>query len=417
MTHGVQEGDAMKSVSSYYIEGKSLYTPKGILKNCGVLVKDGVIQATGIEKIGLIEDCRYINLPDCRILPGLIDIHIHGANGFDTMDATPQALEKISCYLARNGVTSFLAATVTAPLDRIMAAVDNAAHCLDGILSGARFLGVYLEGPYISRKYRGAHAESSIREINMDEIRSLVQLGRNSIKVAAIAPEKENACEAIRYFRGCGIRAALCHSDAAYAQAGRAVDCGASLVTHLFNAMRPLHHREPGFMDLALNDNRLYAELICDGVHVSAPAMQIALRCKGINKLILITDCISAGGLADGRYKLGAVDVVVKNGVVRTEEGSLAGSTLRLLDAVNRMHNELGASFENAVKMASLNPARLLGIDRFTGSLRTGKTADIIAVDSNDNVVLTMVGGKIVYHDPNIVEGETQAEQSGNPQP
>ena len=381
----------------YYLQAKKLYTQDGVLEHGAMIVEDGLIQALGTN-IKPPAACRQFVFPDSSIIPGLIDVHIHGAGGFDTMDATPAAMEGIAQYLAQNGVTSFVAATMTAPLDDITAALHNVKQCMDHPSAGAKLLGAYVEGPYFTESYRGAHPAEQLRAIDLDEIKTLVRENEGAVKILAMAPEKEHGPELIRYLRQKGIFVTIGHSDASYEQMIQAADEGASLVTHLYNGMRPLHHRESGVIGAALCDDRLYTELIFDGIHISNAAMQIALRCKGPERAVLISDCMRAGGMPDGKYRLGTEEVVVKDQIARTANGSLAGSTLRLLNAVIRVRDTFGIPFETALESASLTPARLLGIDHITGSIAPGKTADIAVMDEDGTVSFTMADGRIVHN-------------------
>lgn len=378
----------------YIIKGKEIYTAGGLLRDSSILVNGNTIEEVGARKK---EGYEEISLERYRILPGLIDMHIHGANGFDTMDADYRSLNEISKYLAKTGVTSFLATTVTDQIDNIEKAVENVADSMKKGLSGAKLLGSYIEGPYISRKYKGAHPEEYIRPINLDEIKNILERSRNTVKVVAIAPEKERSSEVIEYLTGRGIKVSLGHTNATYAQAVEAIEKGATIAVHIYNGMRGLHHREPGMLGVALNNDNIKVELICDGVHVAFPAIEILLRCKDREDVILITDCIRAGGLEDGEYILGKLKVNVKGGIARIDNGSLAGSTLKLIKAIENMVKMAGVSFEDALKMATINPAKAIGLDKEIGSIQKGKRADIIAINDDYHVVFTMVDGKVVY--------------------
>ncbi len=352
-------------------------------------IKDIALKISGVKKI--------IDLSDYTVLPGLIDLHVHGAIGNDTMDATDEALNAIAVYKAAQGVTSFLPATVTAPLARLKKAVANVAKAIERGTAGARILGSYLEGPYISAEQKGAHPEKNIRAINREEIEEIIDCGQGKIKIVALAPELENSIPLIKFLHGQGIKIALAHTNATYQEASRAINAGAEIAVHTFNGMRGFHHREPGMLGAVLNNDQIQAELIADLIHVSIPAIQVLLRCRDIDAICLVTDAMMAAGLADGDYRLGELTVKVVDGVARISNGSLAGSTLRLIDAVKNMTTKVGVGLSSAVKMATINPARTLALDQRLGSIEKGKQADLIAIDQHFQVVFTMIDGKIVY--------------------
>lgn len=371
------------------IRAGELYTPAGVLTGKQVEVE-------GTKIVGLSAGKgQVLDLTDYRVLPGLIDMHIHGVNGHDVMDGSRQAIEGMSAWLAANGVTAFVGATVTAGLEKTANALKNIAACR-GRTKGARLLGAYVEGPYIGAEYKGAHPEQFIRPADWREIDKLLAAGGQAIKVFALAPEQAGAV--IPKLRERGIAVALGHSNATYAQAMEAVARGATIAVHIFNGMRGLHHREPGIVGAMLASKQVRAELIADGVHVAPPVMEIVRRCKGTDGVILVSDCMRAGGMADGEYDLGELKVEVSRGVARLKEGGgLAGSTLRLLDAVRNMAELTETPLADAVAMASVIPARALGVDSCLGSIEPGKQADLIAIDADFNVVLTMIGGNIVF--------------------
>lgn len=370
---------------SYIIKGKEIYTENEILKNSNILINNGIIQGFNVDE----KNHEIIDLSNYRILPGLIDIHNHGAVGCDVMDSTYEALNEISKYKLRNGVTAFLAGTVTSPLDKMKESIVNIKKSMTMGLEGARLIGTYIEGPYITKKYKGAHPEACIRELDLKEINELIDLSNNTIKIITIAPEKKDSEKVIKELVKKNIIVSLGHSDATYDQTLKAIDHGGNLAVHTYNGMRGLHHREPGMLGAILNSDKIDSELICDGVHVSFPAIQILLRCKDENQIILITDSMMACGLKDGNYKIGELDVKVENSIARIDNGALAGSTLRLIDAVKNMTEKVGIPFESALKMATINPAKKLGLDKEIGSLDIGKKADIIAIDNNYNVIKT----------------------------
>ncbi|MDR1688897.1 MAG: N-acetylglucosamine-6-phosphate deacetylase [Clostridiales bacterium] len=338
---------------------------------------------------------QIINLSGLTLLPGFIDIHVHGGGGYDTMDLSAQSLEKISLYKLEEGVTSFCPTTVTAPFEKLKKAASVVGEAAKGENTGAKIIGSFIEGPYINPKFKGAHPEEFIREINLDEIKELIDAGKGFVKSFAIAPELDGAAEAVKYLTQNGINVRMGHSDALAKQANEAAGCGANTAIHTFNAMRAFSHRETSMVSETLLNDGIYAEFICDLIHTNKHAASVLLRCKGEDKIILITDCMMAGGLTDGSYTLGEMKVKVVGKQALTEDGKLAGSVLKLNEAVRNMAFEVGAGKDAAVKMATINPAAALGIDKETGSIEVGKRADIIAVDDNFNVKFVMAGGVI----------------------
>lgn len=341
-------------------------------------------------------DVEEIDLTGCRVLPGLIDTHMHGGDGFDTMDCKEESINGMSKYLAGVGVTTFYPTTVTSSLERTIKAVQVVADCKDKGVEGAKIGGIYLEGPYISKKYKGAHPEEFIVEINLDDLSQVIKAARGNVKTVAIAPEKAGAVEAVSFLKKQGITATLGHSDATYEQTEAAIAAGARAGIHTYNAMRPLHHREPGILGATLTTDGFAAEIICDGIHVNPRSLEIVTRCKHTDDVLLITDCMCAGGMPDGKYMLGELPVVVVDGVARTEDGALAGSTLKLINGIKNAVELVGVPFEDAVRYATENPARQMGILGETGTIDMGKNADIIAVDDEYNVVFVMINGKVI---------------------
>lgn len=376
----------------YLLKPSYVYINYEIIKDCCVAVEDGKI-----SNIGSLPDetgFNVIELDGLTLAPGFIDIHLHGGNGCDTMDAAVSSLRKISEYKISEGVTSFCPATVTAPIEKTKKAVRAVAEAMKNQAGGAKIIGSFLEGPYINPEYKGAHPEEFIREISLDEIKVLVSIGEGSIKSFAVAPEKENASDAIKYLVSQNINVRIGHSAATAEQAAEAVKLGANIAIHTFNAMSPFSHRVSNMTSACLTEDGLYTELICDMIHTSERAANILFRCKGAGKLILITDCMMAGGLDDGDYTLGEMKVRVSGKTARTPDGTLAGSVLRLKDAVRNMAH-CGASRADAIRMATANPAMALGIFNETGSIDINKKADLIALDDNYQVKFVMVDGLI----------------------
>jgi N-acetylglucosamine-6-phosphate deacetylase len=266
-----------------------------------------------------------------------------------------------------------------------------------GRVEGAQILGSYIEGPYIGTEHRGAHPEKLIRNIELTEIQELIFAAGGTVKTVALAPEKENCLALIQYLRQQGIYVAMGHTNATYEQVQQAVVAGANITVHIYNGMRGLHHREPGIVGAALVNDKIYTELIADFIHVHSGAMEIVLRCKPKDKVVLISDAMQATGLPDGQYKLGTLEVTVQDGVVRTADGSLAGSTTTILQSVRGLIQRMGVDPLVAVHMASLNPSRLLGLENNIGSIKIGKQADLVVVDQNFKVAMTVIQGKVIY--------------------
>lgn len=364
------------------------------LQPAAIAVKDNLIAA--IIRGDMPEGDEVLDLTGYRVLPGLIDTHMHGGNGFDTMDCKAESIDGMSEYLAGVGVTTFYPTTVTSSLERTVKAVQVVADCKERGVKGAKIAGIYLEGPYINPKLKGAHPTEYIVDINLDDLKTVIEAARGNVRTVAIAPEKAGAIEAIRFLTEQGITVTLGHSDATYDETKAAIAAGARAGIHIFNAMRPLHHREPGILGAALTIDGFAAEMICDGIHVHPRSLEIVTRCKHPEDVLLITDCMCAGGMPDGRYMLGELPTVVKEGVARTEEGALAGSTLKLIDGVKNAVELVGVPFETAIRFATENPARQLGILDTTGTLEKDKAADMIAIDDDYRVVLVVIDGKIV---------------------
>ncbi|MCL2351348.1 MAG: N-acetylglucosamine-6-phosphate deacetylase [Firmicutes bacterium] len=337
-----------------------------------------------------------IDLSGLTVLPGFIDIHFHGGNGYDVMQGTYEAINGLSLHKLAEGVTSFCPATMTDTPENIRRALSGVRGALERGTDGARIIGAFIEGPYISREFRGAHTERLLRpDFTAREVEELIDFGAGAVASVALAPELPNALETIAALRRRGVNVRLGHTAATFAEAKAGIAAGGNVAIHTYNAMSPLNHREPGMVGAVMTEPGIYAELICDFIHVHPAAAAILLKMKGPDKVILVTDCISAGGLGDGEYNLGGEPVTVAGGVVRNSEGRLAGSTLSVITAVRNVCETLNAPLADAARMASANPAKALGIYDRTGSISEGKTADIIAIDGEYNVRFVMVGGEV----------------------
>ncbi|MCA4021565.1 N-acetylglucosamine-6-phosphate deacetylase [Vibrio vulnificus] len=331
-----------------------------------------------------------------NLMPGLIDSHVHGSQGCDVMDATHASLNTMSRYFASLGVTAFVATTVTAPVAKIRSALAQVAKSKQQGVEGAEILGAYLEGPYFTEKNKGAHPTQWFRELAVEELDNWISYSDNQLLKVALAPEKEGALAAIRYLANQGISVMLGHTDASYQQVKLALDAGAKGIVHCYNGMRGLHHRDPGVVGAGLLHPECYVEMIADGHHVHPAAIEVAHRCCG-SRMTLITDAMCAKGMPDGQYTLGEYQVEMKQGVVTTQEGGLAGSTLTLIEGVKNIQRWLNLPFEQAWLMASHTPAKSLGIQHQLGTLEVGKRASMVALGSDFSIDKTWVNGRLVF--------------------
>ena len=361
-----------------------------------------IVDGSRIIDRGLLENMaayggEIIDLRGLTVMPGFIDIHVHGAMGYDVMDGTYEALESLSVHKLKEGCTSFCPTTITAPIDKIETAVKNIRSAMDKKTSGAKIIGAYLEGPWINPEYKGAHPEEFIRPVDISDIKHLIDTGGGCVASIIIAPEIPGAIDAIKTLVGMGVQVRLGHSGASFEEVEAAVDAGANLATHTFNQMSPLHHREPGMVGAVLTLPGFSGEFICDLIHTHHAAAKILAKIKGCGGMVLVTDSMAAAGLADGEYKLGELTVNVSGGVSRLPSGVLAGSTTSLVECIRNMHRCVGAPLENIIQMVTSNPAKLLEKFHKIGSLSMGKFADIVGVDENFDIRFVMVNGDVKY--------------------
>ena len=330
------------------------------------------------------------------IAPGLVDTHIHGYGGKDVMDCKEGYLNEISKGILECGVTSFLPTTLTDSSEKLDKACEVIGKEYKDV-EGAKVRGIFLEGPFFTEKYKGAQNPSYMSDPSIEKLKRWKDLSKGLVNKIAIAPERDGAVEFIKEANAMGVRVALGHSDASFDQAKEAVEAGANIFVHVYNGMSGLHHRKPGMVGAAMNTDS-YAELICDGHHVNPVAAEILMDVKGRDRVALITDCMSAGGMAEGDYMLGDFPVIVKDGTARLRDGgSLAGSILKLKQAVkNVVEWEIADVFE-AIQMASLIPAKSVGIDDVCGKLHVGYDADFIVFDKDLDLIATFINGERVF--------------------
>lgn len=378
--------------------GMSILINKKWVRDHAVIVEGDEIKAiiaSDMIKHHLPAD-KYEFSEDCYLAPGFIDMHIHGAGGFDVMDASVNALQHISEKLAEEGVTGFLATTMTAPSERIEAALSVIP---EAILKchGAAILGVHLEGPFISQEKMGAQNGADVRMPDIELFKHWQNISGDNIKLVTLAPELEHALSFIQSLRKMDVIAGIGHTNATYDQTMAAIDVGGSYATHLFNAMRPLHQREPGTVGALLLAHEVTGELIADGKHLHPAIYELALRVKGKDKLLLVSDAMRAKCMQDGCYELGGQEVTVKAGKAVLADGTLAGSVLSIPEAIKNIMKFTGCNLEDAIHMASYNPANKLKLSSKKGTIEVGKDADLVVLNENLDVKLTMRGGRVVF--------------------
>lgn len=355
-----------------------------------------ILDEEEFEKKGLYRKTgEVIDAEGKYISPGLIDIHIHGAGGKDTMDGELLALETISSTIAKKGVTAFLPTTMTMSKKDIYKALDTVKLAMKEQNKGAKILGIHLEGPFISEKYKGAQKNDYILKPSFEFIKDYLDV----IKIITMAPEEDEGFRFIKEVKNnSDIVLSMGHTNAGYQTAMEAVRCGVSHATHTFNAMTPFKHRELGVVGAVFRSNVTF-EIIADTIHLHPDIYQIMLNAKGKDKMVLITDSMRAGCMKNGISELGGQKVIVKDNSARLQDGTLAGSILTLNKAVLNILKYTDLEVYEAIALASLNPAKVIDMDKTKGSIKIGKDADLIIFDDKLNVSLTVSEGKIVYRE------------------
>jgi N-acetylglucosamine-6-phosphate deacetylase len=383
-------------------QARRLLTPAETIDEAVMVVEGGVVAALFSQREReLPGDCEVVDFGDAALAPAYFDQHIHGCGGFDVMQATEGPLSAIGGFLARHGVAGYLATTVTASMEATLTALNGLAKLISRPRWGEAVpAGIHLEGPFLSHEKRGVHSPELLLAPTMGLFDRFWEAAEGQIRLMTIAPELANAEEVIAHASRLGVRVSLGHSNATAEVARLGIAAGAVSATHTFNAMRNFSQREPGVLGVVLDEEKLYAEIICDGFHVDAIAVRLFWKAKGAERAILITDGISATGMPDGMYKLGDLDVEVVVGkcMHRDEKGvvAIAGSTLTLDRAVRNFREFTGAGLQEAVGLAGRNPARLLGVEERFGSLAAGRRADFVVLGEDGALRETVLGGEIV---------------------
>ncbi|TDD92658.1 N-acetylglucosamine-6-phosphate deacetylase [Saccharopolyspora karakumensis] len=368
------------------LTGARVVTPGGVAQPGWVRVSAGEITAVGD---GAVPQGPAIELSGRWLVPGFVDIHCHGGGGGSFTSLEPEQTETAVAHHRAHGTTTMLASLVSAPVPELVKQIATLAELTaEGLLAG-----VHLEGPFLSHARCGAHAPEALRAPEADDVRQLLDAGRGAVRMVTLAPELPGSRDAVRQLVDGGAIAAVGHTDAVADQVLEAVDAGATVATHLFNGMRPLHHREPGPVGALLDDERVSVELICDLVHLHPTVARLAATHAGTDRTILVTDAISATGAGDGTYELGALPVTVVDGEPRLADGSLAGSTLTMDVAFRNLVRSCGLSVPAAVAATSTNPARRLGLTG-VGEIRPGAAANMVVLGDDLDLQGVMHGGK-----------------------
>ena len=377
----------------------TIVTPFQLLEDRIIIIEKGKIIAITDKKedLALLKNVEIIEAQNKFIVPGYIDIHVHGGGGSDVMDGEYEAIKQVATTHSRFGTTAFLPTTMTMTKDKIIKSLKSIHEARLKGTGTAEILGIHLEGPYINPEKKGAQKEEDIKKVSVEEFLEFNKASGNLIRLVTIAPEMPGAIDFIRWLHQQGIIVSVGHSNATYKQVQEGIQAGLSHVTHIFNAMRGLHHREPGVVGAALSSPKLIVEMIADGIHLHPIVLKMLTQIKESEKLVLITDAMRATGFKEGTYDLGGQEVIVTKGQARLKDGTLAGSVLTMDKAVKNMVTKVGIQLPKAIQMASYNPAKSMGIDDKKGSLELGKDADIVILNKNLETELTIVAGKVVY--------------------
>ena len=378
------------------MQAGTVLTPEEEIPQGTVLVEDDRIVAVGRE-IHIPADARRLEVRDTACVPGFIDLHVHGAGGHDLMESTAEAVAAVGRTLAARGTTAYFPTTLTASVPRTLAALESLGDLVRRMQSPppkliAQPLGIHMEGPFLNALRKGVHPAQHILAPTPELFENFYGAAGGALRILTLAPEAEGAEPVLRRALERSVLVGMGHTDATFEQAERAVGLGVRHVIHMFNAMRPFAHRDPGVIAATLLDDRLSAELIADGVHVSEPAIRLLLRAKGPGGVLLVTDGMAAVGMPEGTYQLGEDEIIVQGQEARNRDGVLAGSVLTLVRAVCNMVQFTGLPLREVVQMATLNQARLMGLER-KGRIAAGADADLVLLTPSLEVAAVCARG------------------------
>lgn len=386
------------------IRNATLYRPGETIESGTLVIEDGKIAAllAGEADLEISSTDKVIHAEGAHLIPGMIDVHVHGGHGYDFTQAEEDSILEICTYHAQHGTTALLATTLTEGRDTLANAVRATAVAMQRPIQGARIWGIHLEGPYLNVERTGAQNPQHLRNPDLEELKQLWELSGRAVRLITIAPEIEGAHEVMEWAREQNITVSVGHSDATHEQMCEAIHHGATHVTHLFNGMRPLHHRDPGVAGTALLRDELSVELICDGIHVHKELIPWVVKQKPQERVVCVTDCVAAGGMQPGEYVLGGLPVMMVDGQVRLifedgSAGSLAGSSLTMHKSLLNFMQFTGKSLADSLPYFTINPARQAGAAEVKGSIEVGKDADLVLLDAGLGVERTFVEGVEVF--------------------
>jgi N-acetylglucosamine-6-phosphate deacetylase len=379
------------------LTGGNIVTPFRIIKNGTLLIENGKISELGKSLDNtILKNYEIMDVSGKIICPGFADLLVHGGAGFGFADNTDESIEKISSYLLQYGSTTVLASLFAKPEELLLEDLNRVADYIEKH-PDSNIRGIHMEGPFLNKKFKGAMNENYLWKPDSESWEKIWKASKGHIKIMTIAPELEGSVEVMQAAAKEGVVLSIGHSMATYDEVENAIDNGAAHVTHIFNAMQSFHHRTPGVILGALLHNELKIELIADTLHVHPAVMELLLKLKGASGIILVSDSIRAGGMHEGEYEFADQKIYMKEKKAYLEDGTLAGSTLTLNSAVKNMVEAAGAKITEAVRMASLNGIKVLDLDHKKGILAVGKDADIVVLDKDYDVELTLLNGKVVY--------------------
>jgi N-acetylglucosamine-6-phosphate deacetylase len=387
-------------VGSLLLFGGKVLTPQGLISDGAVLAREGLIEFAGRRSdLGAVAADKRLDVDGRLVCPGFIDIQVNGGGGaLLTEEPSVEAIERITRAHARFGTTSLLPTIVTAPEPRLKECLLAVRRAIARPITGARVLGAHLEGPFINPKKRGAHDERFIRAPDVELFRRLLQVADGALNVITLAPELPGSEELIGLARRSGVIASIGHTDATYDEATRGIDAGATLATHVFNAMRPLAQRDPGVIAALLESDRVTTGLIADGIHVHPAVLSLVARAKGPERTVLVTDAMPpVGASGEDGFALEGRRIEVRDGACYTKEGVLAGSALSMNRAIEQMSLAAGCSLVDAIRMATEAPAEVLGMKGKIGVLAKGARADAVICSERLEIWKTIVSGVPIY--------------------